>query len=299
MGRAVHLLPHLCSNRTDFTMSQAHTPNLVTSSAMPPHGRRSIFPFLDLPAGELKEKSQISPELTIAEMRNNIYDNFLGIQDRVRRLKLPSKSTKSAQTSFKLWLSLAHFNQQLRAESFSYYFEMLNVGVRWRVLERFLGDFCCTVTENGVARTRCPKAMTVYLDGFPNMDDKSEYCQVVDLLPLLELRLRCPQPTCTFEPDPKINWQLLHCVQHVSGRLEFAIDRIVSAGTDFAKLIYYDNEKWMALVREKKITRILVHAWKSWVQAKVRLVFKDQPYAQLIDAKVVPILLPDPAALGY
>jgi hypothetical protein len=63
-------------------------------------------------------------------MRNDIYDILLGDQDQVRRLKLPSKSSKFAKTSFKLWFSLAHVNQQLRAEFFPYYFGKLNVGVR-------------------------------------------------------------------------------------------------------------------------------------------------------------------------
>jgi hypothetical protein len=226
-------------------------------------------------------------------MRNHIYDILLGDQDQVRRLKLPSKSSKFAKTSFKLWFSLAHVNQQLCAEFFPYYFGKLNVGVRWRVVERFLLTFCCTVTEDGVARTGCPKAVTVYLDGFPKIDDMSYYCQVVDLLPLLELRLRCPQLTCTFEPDPKIDWQRLPPVLHMSGRMEKSIDRVASVGTDFVRLVYYDDDKWMALVQEKKINRILVHAWRPWDQANVQLVFKEQPYAQRIDAEVVQFFLPD------
>jgi hypothetical protein len=80
--------------------------------------------------------------------------------------------------------------------------------------------------------------------------------------------------------------------------MEKSIDRVTSVGTDFARLVYYDNDNWMALVQEQKITRILVHAWRPWDQANVQLVFKEQPYAQRIDAEVVQFFLPDARRLG-
>jgi hypothetical protein len=107
------------------------------------------------------------------------------------------------------------------------------------------------------------------------------------------LRLLCPQLTYTFKPDPKIGWQWFLPLEYTSERTEELIDRIADAGKEFVKLLYKDDDKRMTLVQEKKMVGILVHAWRISEEAKVRLVFKEQPYVQRINAEIVQFYVPD------
>jgi hypothetical protein len=194
----------------------------------------------------------------------------------------PNLRVSSADATPKpLLFPLAYANKQLRKEYLTYLFANLRVGVRWINVAQFVRDMCCTVID-GKRVILVPKEITILIDnhvvGVSNMQtDRMPAFPPLDLLPLLTLRLVCPAAVIIFAPDETADWTGL--------RISFAdtkagIDHGItsSAGQNLGRLMAFNSTVWDALVKSKKLRKVLVHpSYKHTTWPKVKLIFKEQP----------------------
>lgn len=194
----------------------------------------STFPFLELPA----------------ELRNQIYDLILAEDDRLQRI-CPRASDSGIEARKRL-APLAQVNRQLRAEYLPCWMTRFDVAVHVYNLEEYVRVFC--------RRFKCtrlrPKLITIYIPaaGGAALNVDSTH-PPTNILSLIKLRQQCPSFACAFVPDPRDQWR--------SGSKPL----IDADCRELEKLVCSSNEKFVAVIKGKKMIAVLLYPERIWPYA--------------------------------
>jgi hypothetical protein len=230
------------------------------------------------------------PADDLLELRNNIYDFLIGEEIGIRRL-IPRSQTPKTKIVQEVLFPLASVCKKLRAESFPKYLACLNAGLQTTDLELFQRTFCRNIRNGQVVRRQHPQAITIY--GFPPNDQRWFHAPI-DLLPLFKLRLECPDMSCMFLTDPRVEWEQCSPPPDTD-RGRTVSDGVVTRCEDLTSFLTCNDEKWVDLIQGTKLANVFVH---FWLPINVDLVFREQPPGRHIDATGVRCYIPDTRRFG-
>jgi hypothetical protein len=128
--------------------------------------------------------------------------------------------------------------------------------------------YTSNMQNSTVSRVSQEESIIVYI-----LDSPCGICKypAIDLLPLLSFRLQCLTLFCTFMPDPNVNWERAHSPSGRASRSWIKYDCEC-----FTTLFGWDTEEWIALIKSKKLARILLRPYFYRGMTNIDLVFKQQ-----------------------
>ena len=260
----------------------------------------------------------------IAELRNSVYEvltaDYEGCVQRIAPNLFSFRRISSPASIF----SFAHVCQKLRKEFLSHLLATLEIGLSWLDVKHFCWMTCSTFSDWEWLSTRAPKSITVYINEFvchrpPIVNSKSMDTllnhdesaaqranvlegivdmpirfpgePLLDLLPLLKLRLLREDYCTSFVLDPRANWDIVKKVYNSEDTL--TDERVATAVQDLAQFMVFHSEPWTQCIIGK-LDEVLLHPWEDWTDLQIELVFKEQPNESItLDSKTRRCYLPD------